>query len=120
MPLASSPSFIVASIARASEDWKKALRARARVRLEGLVEFEVEVLEGKNGIFVVYPSRKERRHGEDAWCAIVELLNRDFERSVFAAVRKAYGEIEARAKEAAAASPATETPFPEPSPDLPF
>jgi DNA-binding cell septation regulator SpoVG len=121
MTTSASPSFIVVSIARASEDWKKALRARARVRLEGLVEFEVEVLEGKNGVFVVYPSRRERRQGEDAWCSLAQLVDRDLEKAVFKAVRDEFTRLEERAKETAAAPapPAREPEFPEPN-DLPF
>lgn len=124
MTTPASPSFIVVSIARAAEDWKKALRARARVRLEGLVEFEVEVIEGRSGVFVAFPSRREKRHGQDAWTSIAELVDRDLEKAIFKSVRDEFTRLEERAKEAAVAPAPTHEPerdveVPPPN-DLPF
>ncbi len=114
-----TPSFAILSVARAEESYRPSLKGRARVRIADVVLAEIEIISGKSGLFAAYPSRKETRGSSDTWCPLLEIVDRETERGIFRAAREAYLKHEARAKEAAAASPATEPPFPEPN-GLPF
>lgn len=110
--------FTVLSLEPAAESWKLSLRARARVRIAEAVSVELELIEGRSGIFIAYPSRKEKRGAADVWVPILELADRDLEKAIFKAVREEFIRLEERAK-ATAAPPASEPEFPEPN-DLPF
>jgi len=117
-----STPFTIVSVEPASEDWKRSLCARARVRIADAVQIELELLEGKNGVFVVYPSRREKRHDQDGWCSLVQIVDRDLEKAVFKAVREEFALVEERAKERAVppvTDPQTDSEFPLPN-DLPF
>ena len=119
-----STPFTIVSVEPASENWKRSLCARARVRIADAVQIELELLEGKNGVFVVYPSRREKRHDQDGWCSLVQIVDRDLEKAIFKAVRDEFSRREERAKETAVApasmpDPQTDSEFPRPT-DLPF
>ena len=118
-----TPPFTILSVEPAEESWKPSLCARARVRIADALQIEIELLEGKNGVFAVYPSRREKRHGQDAWCSLIQIVDRELEKTVFRAVREQFTAMEERAKEASVAEsapdPDCDSAFP-PENDLPF
>src|SRR5262245_48074093 len=100
-------TFVVERVHFAAETWKPSLKGRAVVRFEGLVAFELEIIDGRKGIFIATPSRREQSgDGNATWLPLIDFLDPELEKAVALEAKKQFAALQAKQS---VATPAYET-----------